>query len=96
MTTICGGSHGLGADEIQLFYQMALQDATEMHLAPDEYAGFTMALMRMAAFAPTDAPPRSALTPRSSSSTSSTGTSAATVARSEIATGDSRSGCRGF
>ncbi|HYM48854.1 MAG TPA: DNA polymerase III subunit gamma/tau, partial [Burkholderiaceae bacterium] len=41
------------ADEIQLFYQVALHGRNEMHLAPDEYAGFTMALMRMLAFAPT-------------------------------------------
>ena len=40
------------ADEIQLFYQIALHGRNEMHLAPDEYAGFTMALMRMLAFAP--------------------------------------------
>ena len=42
-------------DEIQLFYQIALHGRNEMHLAPDEYAGFTMALMRMLAFAPADA-----------------------------------------
>ncbi len=44
------------ADEIQLFYQIALHGRNEMHLAPDEYAGFTMALMRMLAFAPAPAP----------------------------------------
>ncbi len=42
------------ADEIQLFYQIALHGRNEMHLAPDEYAGFTMALMRMLAFAPAE------------------------------------------
>ncbi len=65
-------------DEIQLFYQIALHGRNEMNLAPDEYAGFTMALMRMLAFAPMDAPPRSAPAPRSASSTSSTSASAAT------------------
>ena len=45
-------------DEIQLFYQIALHGRNEMHLAPDEYAGFTMALMRMLAFAPTETPSR--------------------------------------
>jgi DNA polymerase-3 subunit gamma/tau len=44
-----------GPDEIQLFYQIALHGRNEMHLAPDEYAGFTMALMRMLAFAPIEA-----------------------------------------
>ena len=42
-------------DEIQLFYQIALHGRNEMHLAPDEYAGFTMAVMRMLAFAPIEA-----------------------------------------
>jgi len=42
----------LAADEIQLFYQVALHGRNEIQLAPDEYAGFTMALMRMLAFAP--------------------------------------------
>ena len=42
----------LAPDEVQLFYQIALHGRDEMDLAPDEYAGFTMALMRMVAFAP--------------------------------------------
>jgi len=46
----------LAADEVQLFYQIALHGRNEMQLAPDEYAGFTMALMRMLAFAPTAIP----------------------------------------
>ncbi|MEP6608977.1 MAG: DNA polymerase III subunit gamma/tau, partial [Burkholderiaceae bacterium] len=46
----------LAADEVQLFYQIALHGRNEMHLAPDEYAGFTMALMRMLAFAPAAVP----------------------------------------
>ena len=40
------------ADEVQLYYQIALHGRNELHLAPDEYAGFTMALLRMLAFAP--------------------------------------------
>ena len=52
----------LAADEIQLFYQIALHGRNEMHLAPDEYAGFTMALMRMLAFAPAETPPLRAAT----------------------------------
>ena len=42
----------LGPDEVQLYYQIALHGRNEMHLAPDEYAGYTMALLRMLAFAP--------------------------------------------
>ena len=45
------------ADELQLFYQIALHGRNEIHLAPDEYAGFTMALMRMLAFAPAETLP---------------------------------------
>jgi DNA polymerase-3 subunit gamma/tau len=42
------------ADEVQLYYQIALHGRNEIGLAPDEYAGFTMALLRMLAFAPRD------------------------------------------
>ncbi len=41
-------------DEVQLYYQIALHGRNELHLAPDEYAGFTMTLLRMLAFAPAD------------------------------------------
>ena len=71
-------------EEIQLFYQIALHGRNEMHLAPDEYAGFTMALMRMLAFAPTDVAPRSAPPPRSTSSAASTRTSAATPSEARL------------
>jgi len=40
-------------EELQLYYQIALHGRADLHLAPDEYAGFTMALLRMLAFAPT-------------------------------------------
>ena len=40
------------ADELQLYYQIAVQGRSEIGLAPDEYAGFTMTLLRMLAFAP--------------------------------------------
>jgi DNA polymerase-3 subunit gamma/tau len=42
-------------EEIQLFYQIALHGRSDLSLAPDEYAGFTMTLMRMLAFIPGDA-----------------------------------------
>ena len=38
--------------EVQLYYQIALNARGDMNLAPDEYAGFTMALLRMLAFKP--------------------------------------------
>ena len=42
----------LPADEIQLMYSMALHGRAELHLAPDEYAGLLMVLLRMLAFRP--------------------------------------------
>jgi len=39
-------------EEVQLYYQIAIHGRAEIELAPDEYAGFTMTLLRMLAFAP--------------------------------------------
>jgi DNA polymerase-3 subunit gamma/tau len=39
-------------EEVQLFYQIAIHGRDEIDLAPDEYVGFTMTLLRMLAFAP--------------------------------------------
>jgi DNA polymerase-3 subunit gamma/tau len=39
-------------EEVQLFYQIAIHGRDEIELAPDEYAGFTMTILRMLAFAP--------------------------------------------
>ncbi|MCB1935816.1 MAG: DNA polymerase III subunit gamma/tau [Nitrosomonas sp.] len=41
-------------EDIQLFYQIALHGRQDLPLAPDEYAGFTMSLIRMLAFMPDD------------------------------------------
>ncbi len=40
------------AEEVQLFYQIAVHGRNELNLAPDEYAGFSMTLLRMLAFRP--------------------------------------------
>jgi DNA polymerase III subunit gamma/tau len=48
----------LPADEIQLMYSMALHGRAELHLAPDEYAGLLMVLLRMLAFRPAGTQPR--------------------------------------
>jgi DNA polymerase-3 subunit gamma/tau len=40
------------AEEVQLNYQIAIHGRDEIDLAPDEYAGFTMTLLRMLAFSP--------------------------------------------
>jgi DNA polymerase-3 subunit gamma/tau len=39
-------------DEIQLFYQIAVHGRNELGLAPDDFAGFSMTLLRMLAFRP--------------------------------------------
>ena len=44
----------LDPEDVQLYYQIAVQGRQDLPLAPDEYAGFTMALMRMLAFAPVE------------------------------------------
>ncbi|MGF6276083.1 DNA polymerase-3 subunit gamma/tau [Massilia sp. UYP11] len=40
------------AQEVQLYYQIAVHGRNEIGLAPDDYAGFTMTLLRMLAFRP--------------------------------------------
>ena len=42
----------LGPEDVQLHYQIAIQGRQDLSFAPDEYAGFTMTLLRMLAFAP--------------------------------------------
>ncbi|HEX7155678.1 MAG TPA: DNA polymerase III subunit gamma/tau, partial [Burkholderiaceae bacterium] len=44
----------IAPEEVQLYYQIALHGRNDLNLAPDEYAGFTMTLLRMLAFAPED------------------------------------------
>ncbi len=39
-------------EDVQLCYQIVVHGRNELGLAPDEYAGFTMTLLRMLAFAP--------------------------------------------
>ncbi len=39
-------------EEVQLQYQIVLNGRKDLYLAPDEYAGFTMTLLRMLAFRP--------------------------------------------
>jgi DNA polymerase-3 subunit gamma/tau len=39
-------------EEVQLQYQVVLNGRKDLYLAPDEYAGFTMTLLRMLAFRP--------------------------------------------
>ena len=63
----------LDPETVQLYYQIAVHGRRDLPLAPDEYAGFTMALMRMLAFRPggeSDALPEPATTDARDESTS--------------------------
>ncbi len=83
-------------EDVQLCYQIAVHGRNELGLAPDEYAGFTMTLLRMLAFAPmspTDvsgaiAPPASPAVKRTAaiSAASTSSTSATTAASATSAT----------
>jgi len=44
----------ISPDILQLYYQIALLGRRDIGLAPDEYAGFTMSLLRMLAFTPNE------------------------------------------
>jgi DNA polymerase-3 subunit gamma/tau len=45
-------ARAMPAEDVQLFYQIVLHGRNDLVLAPDEYAGFTMTLLRMLAFVP--------------------------------------------
>ena len=45
-------ARAFNGEQIQLYYQCALRGKQDLPLAPDEYAGFVMTLLRMLAFAP--------------------------------------------
>ena len=47
-------AHRISAEQLQLYYQIALLGRRDMGLAPDEFAGFTMSLLRMLAFTPNE------------------------------------------
>lgn len=47
----------LHPDQAQLFYSVAVHSRQELSLAPDEYAGFVMACLRMLALVPAGLPP---------------------------------------
>ncbi len=45
-------AQALSPEAVQLYYQIATRARGDLGLAPDEYTGFSMALLRMAAFTP--------------------------------------------
>ncbi|CAM8340375.1 DnaX DNA polymerase III, gamma/tau subunits [Candidatus Methylopumilus planktonicus] len=48
-------SKKISAEQLQLLYQITILGRRDLYLAPDEYAGFTMTLLRLLSFAPQDA-----------------------------------------
>src|SRR5690606_15147629 len=80
------------AEEIQLFYQIVVHGRNELGLAPDEYAGFSMTLLRMLAFRPGfgpseggDQPPRSSAPAASAPTRPAASPAAATPASQAVA-----------
>ena len=53
----------LDAERVQVLYQIATLGRRDLEWAPDEYAGFSMTLLRMLAFAPGDTLPAARATP---------------------------------
>ncbi|MBK6907325.1 MAG: DNA polymerase III subunit gamma/tau [Rhodocyclaceae bacterium] len=49
---LAGYAQALDAEYIQLAYQICIHGRDELELAPDDYAGFVMTLLRLHAFAP--------------------------------------------
>jgi DNA polymerase III subunit gamma/tau len=80
----------MDAETIQLYYQIALHGRRDLALAPDEFAGFTMTLMRMALFRPEsiqlDGAPPTAPTPRPLPATKTPTTSALQARIAPVAT----------
>lgn len=67
----------LPAETLQLYYQIALLGRRDIGLAPDEFAGFTMCLLRMLAFTPNDGGP--AVSPKKTEQTTKSARSAPAI-----------------
>jgi len=76
----------LPAEDVQLFYQIAIQGQRDLSLAPDPRSGFEMTLLRMLAFKPQGIPqlPKKNLSDSTSSSTAKTATPKMSAATSEV------------
>ena len=79
----------LSAEDIQLYYQIALTGRRDMTLAPDQRSGFEMTLLRMLAFRPAGEGTVAA-TPSSTTATATGGTRSTPAARSAAPTAASR------
>ena len=62
-TRLAGYAQHLDAEFLQLCYQIAINGRSDLALAPDEYSGFLMTLLRLVAFNPETPPALGAGTP---------------------------------
>ncbi|MEI8298425.1 MAG: DNA polymerase III subunit gamma/tau [Pseudomonadota bacterium] len=78
----------LGADELQLYYQIALVGRRDLELAPESRIGFEMTLLRMLAFRPAGPAPAAAAPPSAGAARAAVSTRSASVpaARAPLAT----------
>lgn len=67
----------MAPDTLQLYYQIAILGRRDLGLAPDEFAGFTMCLLRMLAFSPVNT--LASITPSISASAKATATASLPV-----------------
>jgi DNA polymerase-3 subunit gamma/tau len=72
-------------EDIQLCYQIVVHGRNELGLAPDEYAGFTMTLLRMLAFAPITSADASGTAIRPAAGSSGSPSSAAAASKRPLA-----------
>lgn len=81
-------AQAMSAEDAQLYYQIATLGRRDLALAPDEFSGFCMTLLRMLAFAPNQQPapranpPPAAATANHAATTSQPAESIATAAES--------------
>jgi len=54
----------ISAEQLQLLYQIAILGRRDLYLAPEEFAGFTMTLLRMLSFIPQEAIASKGITPQ--------------------------------
>lgn len=73
----------INAETLQLYYQICILGRRDISLAPDEYAGFTMTLLRMLAFSPNENTAQKAV-PKQTTATSTAAPSSSS-ARESIA-----------
>ncbi|MDE2401739.1 MAG: DNA polymerase III subunit gamma/tau [Burkholderiales bacterium] len=76
----------LAPDETQLFYSLALQGRAELALAPDEYSGLLMLLLRLLAFKPRAAVEGGGASPRPKAEGSGTARQVAELSSARIMT----------